>query len=186
MNNNSCQCENLPVASRHVSRLLVAKYRLQWHLQREGFLWTLRRLLSLLVSRSLAVAGFQEDDATSEVRTAQVESLDLKPGERVRVKSEDEILKTLDGSGRNRGLGFMPGMREYCSREMRVFKPVRKMILESTGELRKVKNTVLLENSMCQGVGMECDRSCFYFWREAWLTRLEETPLDQGHNQPQP
>jgi hypothetical protein len=100
-------------------------------------------------------------------------SLNLQPGDWVEVKSKEEILETLDEKGRFRGLYFMPGMAVHCGKRLRVYKRLERMILEATGELRDVKNTVLLEGAMCPGVGMRCDRSCFYFWREAWLKRAE-------------
>jgi hypothetical protein len=36
-----------------------------------------------------------------------------------------------------------------------------------------MKNTVLLDGAICDGWGGKCDRSCFFFWREAWLRRVE-------------
>jgi len=48
------------------------------------------------------------------------------------------------------------------------------MIIETTGELRKIRTpTVLLEGVFCDGRAHgNCDRSCFCFWREAWLKRV--------------
>lgn len=46
-------------------------------------------------------------------------------------------------------------------------------MLESTGQLRKIKNTVLLEGAICDGSQFGgCDRSCMFFWNEAWLQRI--------------
>lgn len=45
-------------------------------------------------------------------------------------------------------------------------------MLENNGEIRKLKNTVLLDGVMCENL-YGCDRSCFHFWREAWLRRVE-------------
>jgi hypothetical protein len=89
----------------------------------------------------------------------------------VRVKSEADILETLDFCGRNKGLAWIPCMSKYCGRECRVYKRVEKIILESTGEIRKAKNTVLLDGVICDGL-YGCDRSCFPFWREVWLERV--------------
>lgn len=69
----------------------------------------------------------------------------------------------------------MTGMRQYCGRCLRVYKPVDRIMLESNGELRKMKNTVLLEGAMCDGTEFGgCDRSCFHFWREVWLRRVTQ------------
>jgi hypothetical protein len=50
---------------------------------------------------------------------------------------------------------------------------VERIMLESSGQLRQVENTVLLEGVMCRDL-YDCDRSCFHFWREAWLRRMPE------------
>lgn len=100
------------------------------------------------------------------------EVLHLRPGEWVETKSYDEIRQTLDSNGRHRGLLFMPDMAEYCGRRFRVFKPIERLLMEDTGELRRMRNTVLLEGVMCQGLNVGCDRSCFHFWREVWLRRV--------------
>ncbi len=103
------------------------------------------------------------------------EVLNLQPGELVEVKSFREIAKTFDKNQRCKGLYFMGEMRQFCGRQFRVFKRVNRILLESTGEIRKVKNTVLLGDVVCDGhVWYDCDRSCFYYWREAWLERVEE------------
>jgi len=100
--------------------------------------------------------------------------LDLQPGELVEVRSEKEIFATLDHEGKLRGLNFIPEMRKYCGKRYRVYKKLKKIILETTGELRTVRTpTVFLEGAFCDGKAHGgCDRSCFIFWREAWLKRV--------------
>jgi hypothetical protein len=99
------------------------------------------------------------------------ENLGLRPGEVVEVKSEAEILATLDERGRHRGLLWMPNMARFCGKRYRVLKRMESIMLESTGELRKIRNTVLLEGAMCEDL-YGCDRSCFHYWRETWLRRV--------------
>jgi hypothetical protein len=99
------------------------------------------------------------------------ERLNLQPGELVEVKSEPEVRATLDEQGRHRGLLWMPGMARFCGKTYRVHKRVETIMLESTGELRKIRNTVLLADVMCENL-YGCDRSCFHYWREAWLRRV--------------
>lgn len=48
--------------------------------------------------------------------------LNLRVGERVRVKSRQDILATLDQEGMLDRLPFMPEMLQYCGREFTVFK----------------------------------------------------------------
>lgn len=92
----------------------------------------------------------------------------------VEVKTEQGIMETLDDKGKNNGLQFMPEMRKYCSQRFKVYKRVEVIILETTGEHRRMKNTVLLEGVICDGSEHHgCDRSCFHYWREAWLKRVE-------------
>jgi hypothetical protein len=106
--------------------------------------------------------------------TLSQEALNLQPGELVEVKSVDEILATLDGHRRHKGLLWMTGMQKYCGRRYRVYKRVQRITLESNGEQRNMKNTVLLEGVLCDGREFGgCDRCCFHFWREAWLRRIQ-------------
>lgn len=57
-------------------------------------------------------------------------TLDLRPGEWVTVKSKEEIVQTLDGLNRNRGLGFDREMVPYCGVTARVLTRVQKIIDE--------------------------------------------------------
>lgn len=103
------------------------------------------------------------------------DALQLQPGELVEVKSVEEIMVTLNGDRRNKGLRWMTGMRKHCGKQYRVLKRLETIMLEDSGELRKMKNTVLLEGVMCDGKDFgKCDRSCFHFWREVWLRRVIE------------
>ena len=100
-------------------------------------------------------------------------TLNLQPGELVEVLSEDEIRSTLDSNGKLKGLAFMPEMKKYCEKRFKVYKRLEKIVLETTGEMRNIKNTVLLVGVICDGSAhFGCDRSCFCFWREAWLRRV--------------
>jgi hypothetical protein len=100
-------------------------------------------------------------------------TLDLQPGDLVEVRSEKEILDTLDGEGKLRGLRFTTEMRPFCGKQFTVYKRVRKICIETTGEIRTIKwPTVILEGVICDGSAHNgCDRSCFHFWREEWLRR---------------
>lgn len=96
------------------------------------------------------------------------------PGERVRVKSADEIRRTLDDWNMLNGCGFMPEQWEYCGTEQTVFKHVQRFLDERDYKVKRVRKTYLLENVFCSGRDFgPCDRSCFFFWREEWLERIE-------------
>jgi hypothetical protein len=99
----------------------------------------------------------------------------LQPGDLVEVKPIETILATLDSRRRHKGLRWMTGMRKFCGGRHRVYKRVDRIMLETNGELRRMKDTVLLEGAVCDGKEFGgCDRSCFHFWREVWLERVPE------------
>jgi len=100
-------------------------------------------------------------------------TLNLQPGELVRVKSADEIKATLDSTGRNRGLGLPPGATEHCGRTYRVAARPEKIITEWSGQMRQISNTVILEGVTCDGMARRCcPRDCYHLWREVWLERV--------------
>jgi hypothetical protein len=51
-----------------------------------------------------------------------VRRLRLRAGDLVRVRSAEEILRTLGADGTVNGLPFMPEMLAHCGRQFRVFK----------------------------------------------------------------
>jgi len=108
-------------------------------------------------------------------------TLDLQPGELVRIKSHAEILKTLDTRNKNRGLYFDAEEVPYCGGTYRVLKRVSKIINERTGKMRKMKSPcIILDSVFCQSRYSECrlfcPRSIFAYWREIWLERVEPKP----------
>lgn len=102
------------------------------------------------------------------------ESLNLQPGEMVEVKSRKEIAATLNRKGANKGLGFSPMMLPFCGRRLRVKKRISRLICETTGQMREIKNTVTLEGAVCDGHVFwgGCPRLADHYWREAWLKRI--------------
>jgi hypothetical protein len=106
---------------------------------------------------------------------ASAERLDLKAGDLVDVKSASEIRATLNAEGKSRGLFFMPGMWDYCGRRLRVLQPIERMLSEKTGEMRALSQTVILEGVTCNGKAHGgCQRGCYVFWKDTWLSRVEE------------
>jgi hypothetical protein len=106
-------------------------------------------------------------------------NLNLQPGEWVRVKSYDEILATLNKSGKNRGLFFDAEMVPYCGGVFRVKKRVSTFLDEKTRKLVTVTNPcIILETVICQSrysdCRMICPRSIYSWWREIWLERVPE------------
>lgn len=110
-----------------------------------------------------------------------IETLNLQPGELVRVKPYMDILRTLDGESKNRGLFFDAEEVPYCGKTFRVLKRVTKIINERTGEMRYMKVACLiLDSVICESRYSECrlfcPRSIYSYWREVWLERVDRNP----------
>lgn len=155
--------------ARHVGGLLAGNLNVVQAVRGLGtwLFWSVRRKLLGVHARG---AGASE----------AADSLDLKPGEWVQVKSLAKIAETLDERGHNRGLYFSPDMRRWCGRRCRVEGRLDKIIVDGTGRMRQLRNTVRLEGSTCgcayMGFGMAgCARCEVTYWREAWLS-----PSDAG------
>jgi hypothetical protein len=120
----------------------------------------------------------EREDGTSETRAPGKLTTGLKAGDMVKVLPIDDIRATLDGDGKHDGLKFMKPMSQYCGRKFRVLKPVRRILDEHNHVMQKTRSTVILEGGICHGQGLYgregCDRSCFFFWKEAWLRKVEE------------
>ena len=103
-------------------------------------------------------------------------SLGLKAGEWVEVRSQAEILATLDKNGRLDELPFMPQMLRYCGQKLQVHKRVHKLccMVTDTGG-RRMSNAVVLEDVRCDGQAYGgCEMRCMILWKEAWLKRVDQ------------
>lgn len=97
----------------------------------------------------------------------------LKAGDRVRIRSKEEIYATLDMWKENKGCGFMKEMEQYCGTSQVVLKPVERFLDERDYKMKSTRGIVILEGLNCQGIEGygRCDRNCFYFWRVEWLEK---------------
>jgi hypothetical protein len=141
----------------------------------------LGRPLRWLYDKFQAIAGGppfpRRSGRISANRTTPVESLNLQPGELVRVKSYQEILATVNTENQNRGLLFDAEMVPYCGGTYRVLKRVSRILDEKTGALLKMKHPcIILQDVVCQSrysaCRMLCPRSIYSYWREIWLERV--------------
>lgn len=167
------------------SEILNASEPLPWWRPHQ-YLWDIRynRLPLLLVLRSLSIAVYNKFAYVFKFHSwrfvagdgkpsAPHQSLNLQPGELVRVKTVSEIRDTLDAEGKHQNLLFAPAMAEFSGKVMRVQERVEKIVLEGTPRQRKLKDTVLLEGATCDGVCHRlCPRQSMLFWRESWLERV--------------
>jgi hypothetical protein len=101
-------------------------------------------------------------------------NLNLQAGEWVNVKITEEIQATLNPEGINCGLAFRPTMAEAIGGRYQVAFPVQKIILEQTGKMVHLTNTVALKGVVCQGAcAANCPRAEYLYWRESWLRRVD-------------
>lgn len=110
--------------------------------------------------------------------------LDLQPGELVRIKAKEEIMRTLDSKRLNRGMGFEEEMARACGRTARVTRRVERCIDEKTGRMLSMKTPcIALEGVVCDGVyHANCPREFIPFWREIWLERVDQSPEQTATN----
>jgi hypothetical protein len=150
---------------------------------------SLRRLSSLYL-RWLPLRVRRARDGHNSLRgphtRTPTDTLNLQPGEVVRVKSRAEIAGTLDGNGRNRGMGICEEMARLCGREAEVRLRVDRIIEEKTGRMRPMQHTVMLHNlrgdahaceeCLCHAELGDCPRGELMYWREIWLERVGRPP----------
>ena len=115
--------------------------------------------------------GFLEGRSGNPTPTAV---LDLQPGERVRIRSKEEIVATLNQDLLNRGMGFDVEMARFCGRTAVVKARVTQCLDERTGRMLTMKSPcIVLEGIVCEGAfNAACPREFIPFWREIWLERI--------------
>jgi hypothetical protein len=108
----------------------------------------------------------------------------LGPGCRVRVKSYQEILQTLNTDNKNRGLYFDAEHVPYCGREFSVRGLVTQIIDERDGYMLRFKSpSIILDSVVCKGTysdhRMFCPRAIYPYWRPIWLKPVESERQDR-------
>ena len=106
-------------------------------------------------------------------------TLNLQPGELVRIKSFDEIIGTINTQDKNLGLRFDAEMVPFCGGTYRVKTRLTRFINEQTGRLVNTQNpAIILDGVWCQArytdCRMQCPRSIYSWWREIWLERVSD------------
>jgi hypothetical protein len=122
-----------------------------------------------------AVTGHSFPSVAGSLTKTPTASLDLQPGEWVVIGSKEEILATLDKSGKNRGMTFDSEMLPYCGQTARVLRRVERIVEETTGRLIRLPGvSIILDGVVCLArYRRSCPRSIYPFWREIWLRRAE-------------
>jgi hypothetical protein len=68
---------------------------------------------------------------------------------------------------------FDSEMVPYCGTRARVNRHVERIIDESTGKMIRLRDCVVLDNVVCQGIYHRfCPRGIDQYWRSAWLRPL--------------
>ena len=174
-----CQSTTLYSATEMLRGIDVRQYARDLRSGALGVRDLLKVFFFTVYNKTARKRGWREFGAVTgrEVKTPAV-TLNLRTNDIAQVKSRDEIAATLDRTGRNRGLAISYEMLRHSGRSFPVARSVDRMILENTGKMRQIQNTVLLEGTACSGLCVRgCARYSHPMWREAWLRRTDaQTP----------
>jgi hypothetical protein len=136
-----------------------------------------RALLWTYDTAQKKLGGIPYPYKTGTLEKTPRELLNLRPGEWVQVKTQEEILRTVNRRNRNRGLSFDEEMVEFCGGTYQVLRRVEKIINERTGRMSHLPGEcIILDGVTCQSRFKDkrlfCPRSIFPYWREIWLKRV--------------
>ena len=180
-----CQLTELKCAT---SPLAWWDVRAYWRDLRSGNVSAWQWVRGMLIAFFNAVQGIRKGVLyphfePGTLKKTPSETLNLRPGDVVEVKSKDEISQTLDWLNRNRGLYFDMEMLKYCGRRFKVCGRVGKVINDRTGKILNLgTESIILEDVICNGdCHLFCPRSEFIYWREIWLRRVCVSLLPEGH-----
>ena len=172
-----CQTTTMASAATSLNRIDRTALLTRKYLQR--FSLRLRKVAS---DPSLILRKFRRSRAgmeTGDSGQPSIPTAALASGDRVRVRSTAEILATLDAAGRCEGMTYLPTvMDRFIGGTFTVRRPVDYFFDERRWKMLRLRNTVILEGVYCEppiwsGVAWAgCSRSCFLFWKEAWLERV--------------
>ncbi|HET6331548.1 MAG TPA: hypothetical protein VFF76_12235 [Holophagaceae bacterium] len=169
-----CQSTELVGATQDLSRWNITHFFAEIDAG-ELTVWQFLRILSGTVLDRLrrGVHGKHRAALSGAGKSTPREDLGLKAGEWVVVKPSDEIRLTLDPDGKNHGLSFEPNMAAFTGGRFQVDFPIRRIILEQTGKMITLENTVALKGVACDGLCTKnCPRNNTLYWREIWLKRV--------------
>lgn len=178
-----CQSTELLNATQPLLKVDLRQYYHEWRAKTYPGRTFLKKLLVPLWLRvQVLCRGMSVVQLAGKRRTTPKASLNLQPGEWVEVKSRKEIEETLDPEGRNRGLEFTRFMVSSCGKQFRVRRRIDRLIQETSGEMRQLGDTVILEDSTCDGCTRwgGCPRDAHHLWREIWLKRVTKNEPSTG------
>lgn len=182
----SCQATELRKATKPLPYWDVRQYWLDWWTGNIR-LWVMFRALAIFLFNKVQHyrrGGKHPFIEGTLARTPQV-LLNVQPGELVRLKPKNEILKTLDRHNRNRGLSFDKELVKFCGGTYRVARRVEREIDNATGKMMHFNSDcIVLDGVVCEGdYNRFCQRNIFHYIRETWLERVE-APRQAQHDLP--
>ncbi len=189
---DGCQATDLHGASQHLKLWDPRPYLRECqngNVQVGRFLRVMTRAAVQEPLRKLGLVPEVHLPGTRTARKNPEPTLDLQPGERVQVKSKEDIAATLDAKGRNRGLWFDREMLPYCGGVFEVRRRVSRFVDDSSGKMIDLKSeAVTLQGVVCSGdLSLRrwfCPRAIFPFWRESWLRRVDAGVTPAGPRPP--
>lgn len=178
----TCQLETLPAAGEELSRAEKLRRAVAW--RRRRLIEATHKLVTdpAVVPRNLArlVQRRRSRGAPEPATSSRPAPLRLRAGDRVRVKPLEEILASLDELGRHQGLPYLPWvMAQYSGRTFTVKKRIDQFFDERTRRMLRPRDVVILEGVFCEPEPdahlpfAGCDRTCFLFWKESWLEKVD-------------
>ncbi len=175
-----CQIEGLPDSGRTLGRIDRASLALRraLHYLGQGARKALGRP-TLVAVWTANLLGLRRKPRRSSASPERRTAMGLQPGDRVRVRTREEISRTLDREGTCRGLGYIPEvMDRFSGGTYAVRGRVERFFDERNQKLMKLRDVVLLDDVFCEprpdskSPFAGCSRSCFLFWKEDWLERV--------------
>lgn len=136
----------------------------------------LKKIPGLLKLKQYLTKSIANDNYSSKYNVpSNIEILGLQEGEWIQVRTAQEIQTTLNENNVFDGLVFLQGMWKHCGKKYQIFKRVERILDYKNSRMVKLKNIVFLKGIYCQDDPSElidCDQTCFYYWKEAWLRRI--------------
>ena len=178
-----CQATDLPACTEHVKLWDPRGYLRELSSGNVGVRQFARVMSRAVVREPMRKLGLIDEVHVrgSAKKGDSFPALDCSRGSGWRVKSREEIARTLNEQGRNKGLWFDEEMLRYCGQEFRVRRRVRTFINDQDGKMVELKNeAITLEGVVCSGDRSIrrwfCSRELYPYWRECWLERVEASP----------
>jgi hypothetical protein len=188
----SCQATEMLRASELVPRWSVGSFL---HEIRSGnvsvwrFLRVTTGIVLCVVGRRLrlvrtSLAPFRPEELSDDpLPTPPAQG--FRPGDRVRVRSRQEIAKTLKKDGKHKGLWFDKEMESFCGHTARVKTNVERIVDERNGRIIELKSEAyILDGIVCESSRSDgrwfCPRAIYPYWRESWLEPVETNGEDIG------